>query len=107
MEDLKREDNVFKKLYHIELSDGDTEIVSNPNCPLSEKEATEMNIVIPIQEIQSMVPCCVCNASLAEGNYNSMCPNYFGVTIDKDGINFDCALLSPRKEKLEREKNGK
>lgn len=87
----------FTKERHIELSDGGTMIISNDKCPLSEYESSDMEIILNVDD--KKIPCCVCIGYVDE-EVNSQCPHYFGYTNGSKGEHFDCALLEPRKSRL-------
>lgn len=82
---------MFIKETHIELSDGDTCVVSNDKCPLTEKQADELEINIVINN--DKIPCCICEASLESGDFRNQCPHYYGYikSVDK-GEFFDCRI---------------
>ena len=82
---------MFKKETHIELSDGDTCIVANAECPLTEKRARELDIIIEVDDME--VPCCNCSAYFnKDTNMNISCPYYFGYVKSKDKEVFDCRI---------------
>lgn len=87
---------MYIKEKHIELSDGDTYIVSNDKCPLTEEQAKELKITILINN--GKIPCCACTASLEEKNVDFKCPHYFGYinSVDK-GEFFDCRINGIKK----------
>ena len=81
---------MFIKEKHIELSDGDTYIVSNDKCPLTEDEAIELDVVVCVDD-NKKVPCCACTANLIDQDIDFICQNYFGYINSQDkGEFFDC-----------------
>ena len=51
----------YTKETHIELSNGDTNIVSYKDCPMSEEEITNMGNSVQVTK-EKLVPCCNCQA---------------------------------------------
>lgn len=82
----------FVKEKHIELSDGDTYIVANDKCPLTEEQADELGIIVET-ELHKKTPCCACTASLIDQDVDFICPNYFGyINSSNKGEFFDCRI---------------
>lgn len=83
----------YTKIKHIELSVGDTVIVSNDNCPLTESEAIELDILFP-QEAK-LIPCCMCDAFNGATTYDIVCPYYNGYILsDTHGESFNCLKIN-------------
>ena len=94
---------MFIKEKHIELSDGETYIVSNKNCPLTEEEASTLGIIVSVDD-EKEIPCCACTAYLAitDEGLDFQCPNYFGyINSEEKGEFFDCRNILNLKKDLD------
>ena len=83
---------MFVKEKHIELSDGDTYIVSNKDCPLTEEQAEELGVIIEVND--DTTPCCACTAWMAKNeDTDFQCPHYYGyINSETKGEFFDCRI---------------
>lgn len=85
----------YKKENHVEVSDGDTLIISTKQCPLEEKEATSLGINVLVKD--TLIPCCTCNAYLDSGDVDIECPYFYKVIFSEEkGFFVDCEKLNPR-----------
>ncbi len=90
---------MFIREKHIELSDGDTYIVSNDKCPLTEEQAEELKVNITVNN--DKIPCCACTAFLEGQDADFQCPHYYGYinSVDK-GEFFDCRINGRKDENV-------
>lgn len=97
---------MITKLNHIELSDGDTNIVSCKICPLNAEEIKEQGNLVEIED-NLQVPCCNCHAYLSTPT-TVVCSYYFGVVYtDEKGFQIDCRHVDmEERENLIKEENN-
>lgn len=84
---------MFKKETHVESFGNGISIITSQNCPLSEKIAKRMGIIIEINKGEE-IPCCFCNSYLSKGLVILRCPGYYGLTKyeETEETKFDCRI---------------
>ena len=78
----------YIKLNHIEISAGDTLIVSTSKCPLTEQEADKEDVVLDVYE--GRIPCCMCDAV---GHKEIYCPYFESYIIGTKGEFVNCIRI--------------
>ena len=87
----------YTKETHIELSNGDTNIVSYKDCPMSEEEITNMGNSAQVTK-EKLVPCCNCQAWI-DGTRDVNCSYYFGIILSEDkGLKIHCQHPNMKKQ---------
>jgi hypothetical protein len=82
--------NEFVKENHIEVSDGDTKLVSSVLCPLSQEEILP-NQLFENNDKQKVVMCAIEGQKLEDGSYNGfLCPHFYGAVYPFKNKMVDC-----------------
>lgn len=80
----------FVKENHIEVSDGDTKLVSSALCPLSQEEILP-NQLFPNNEGKNVVMCAIEGQKMQDGTYNGfICPHFYGAVYPFKTHMVDC-----------------
>lgn len=75
---------------HIEVSDGDTKLISSVLCPLTENEIIP-NQLFENSEGKKVVMCCIEGQQVEDGTFKRiMCPHFYGAVYPFKTTLVDC-----------------